>query len=88
MPLARNEQPGLIKPYMQLSVFSVKSVLKASYLKRGQFIPLLLFSFFFFSSSSLSLSLSLSLSRFFYKRYPPPRERLMSDVTNKLTEED
>lgn len=68
---------------MQLSVFSVKSVLKASYLKRGQFIPLLLFSFFF-----SVLPLSLSLSRFFYKRYPPPRERLMSDVTNKLTEED
>ena len=67
---------------MQLSVFSVKSVLKASYLKRGQFIPLLLFSFF------SVLPLSLSLSRFFYKRYPPPRERLMSDVTNKLTEED
>ena len=68
---------------MQLSVFSVKSVLKASYLKRGQFIPLLLFSFFF---SVLPLSLSLSLSRFFYKRYAS--ERLMSDVTNKLTEED
>ena len=64
---------------MQLSVFSVKSVLKASYLKRGQFIPLLLFSFFFFQ-------FFLSLSRFFYKRYAS--ERLMSDVTNKLTEED
>ena len=68
---------------MQLTVFSVKSVLKASYLKRGQFIPLLLFSFFFFQ---FFLSLSLSLSRFFYKRYTS--ERLMSDVTNKLTEED
>ena len=64
---------------MQLSVFSVKSVLKASYLKRGQFIPLLLFSCFFFFQFFLSLS-------FFYKRYAS--ERLMSDVTNKLTKED